>query len=83
MSALEVGKTYLVNSSRKGTFMGKLLDVNETWATFEITGGKAKAMLDYNEREKGEEVTVRRVWCGFTEQPEQARAAIAKAESKA
>lgn len=67
---LEVGKTYLVNSSRKGTFAGRLKHADETWATLEITGGKAKAMLYYNERERGEEVTVRRSFCRFTEQPE-------------
>lgn len=66
---MEVGKTYLVNSSRKGTFAGRLESLDDTWATFTIIGGKARAMLDYNERERGEEVTVRRSLCGFTEQP--------------
>ena len=67
--ALIRGHVYLVNSSRKGTFVGMLVSADETWATFEITAGKAKAMLAYNEREKGEEVTVRRSFCSFTEQP--------------
>lgn len=67
---LENGKTYLVNSTRKGTFAGRLLTHDDTWATFEITGGRAKAILSYNERDVGEEVTVRREWCGFTEQPD-------------
>lgn len=67
---MQVGKTYIVNSSRKGVFAGRLMHVCETWATFTVTAGKAKAMLDYNEREKGEEVTVRRSLCAFTEQPE-------------
>jgi hypothetical protein len=66
---LELEQTYLVTSSRKGTFAGKLTSCDTTWATFEITAGKAKAMLEYNEREKGELVTVRREWCTFTEQP--------------
>ena len=61
--------TYLVKSSRKGTFFGLLKFHDETWATFEITAGKALAMLAYNEREKGEEITVRRTFCEFTEQP--------------
>ena len=68
-TSLNNGATYLVNSSRKGTFAGRLVSHDETWATFEITAGKAKAMLDYNVREKGEEVTVRRSFCTFTEQP--------------
>ena len=66
---LEDGKTYLVNSSRKGTFAGRLLSHNDTWATFEITNGMADAMLDYNRRYAGDEVTVRREWCVFTKQP--------------
>lgn len=54
------GHRYLINSQRKGTFMGELVTADETWATFRITAGKAGAMLAYNEVEKGEEVTVRR-----------------------
>lgn len=71
MSALTNGAIYLVNSSRKGTFAGMLVSHDDTWATFEITAGKAQAMLAENEREKGEEVTVRRAFCTFTEQPTQ------------
>ena len=40
---------------------------DETWADVLITAGKAKAMLDYNEREQGETVTVRRSFCTFEE----------------
>lgn len=67
---MEIGKKYLVNSSRKGVFMARLKIMDDTWATFTIIGGRARAMLDYNEREKGEEVTVRRSLCTFTEQPD-------------
>ena len=69
MTTLENGKIYLVNSQRKGTFMGRLIKNDDTWADFTIVGGKAKAMIDYNEREKGENVTVRKAFCSFTEQP--------------
>lgn len=69
---LQLGEVYLVTCSRKGTFAGKLTSCDATWATFEITAGKAKAMLEYNEREKGEDVTVRRELCTFTAQPEAA-----------
>ncbi len=62
------GSKYLINSIRKGTFVGLLTSHDDTWATFEITAGKAVAMLSYNERKKGEEVTVRRAFCTFTEQ---------------
>lgn len=66
-TTLTTGHTYRVASTRKGKFTGKLVHHDETWATLEITSGKAGAMLPYNEREKGEEVTVRREWCTFTE----------------
>ncbi len=64
---LQVGKTYRVNSSRKGVFVGRMLGFDDTWASILITEGKAKAMLEYNERNEGEEVTVRRSFCTFTE----------------
>ncbi len=66
---MNLDKTYLVNSSRKGTFMGKLVNESDDFATFVITNGVAKAMLDYNVKEKGEEVSVRKAFCKFTEQP--------------
>lgn len=64
---MNVGATYQIRSSRKGEFTGRLLHHCETWATFEITDGRAKAMLDYNIRDKGEEVTVRKSFCTFVE----------------
>lgn len=64
---IEVGKTYRVSHSRKGAFTGRLLGVDDTWASFEITEGKAKALLEENERFAGDEVTVRRSFCTFTE----------------
>lgn len=67
---LQNGKTYRVNHSRKGTFVGRLIATSGEWVTLEITNGKAKAMKGRNEREAGEEVTVRRSFCSFTEQPD-------------
>ena len=69
MADLLDGQEYRVASSRKGSFSGVLTSHCETWATFRITRGRAKAMLAYNERHEGEEVTVRRAWCSFTELP--------------
>ena len=66
---MKIGANYLINHRRKGVFFGRLDRFDDTWATFTVTGGKARAMLDYNEREKGEEVTVRRALGVFTEQP--------------
>ena len=66
---MEIGKIYLVNSQRKGTFTGKLIHESDDFASFEITHGVAEAMLDYNIKGKGEEVSVRKSLCNFTVQP--------------
>lgn len=63
---LEIGKIYDVVSQRKGKFRIQLTHHNETWASGIITKGKAKAILAYNEVEKGEEVTVRKSFTTFT-----------------
>ncbi len=67
MTTLTTGHVYRVASARKGKFTGKLVRADDTWATLEITAGRAGAMLPENVRETGEEVTVRREWCTFTE----------------
>lgn len=64
---LRIGKIYDVSSSRKGKFRMRLTDQCETWATGIIISGKAKAICDYNEREEGEEITVRKELSSFTE----------------
>jgi len=69
---LEIGKIYLVSSSRKGKFFGMIKSFDETWATCKITAGKAGAMMEHSEKNTGEEVTVRRSFCVFTEQPDSA-----------
>ena len=68
MSTLENGAVYAVSSQRKGNFTGRLVSHDDTWATLEITKGKANAMLAYNEVGKGEQVTVRRSFTTFTKQ---------------
>lgn len=64
---LEEGKIYDVFSSRKGKFRFKLTSQNETWAIGIIIKGKASAIYSYNERYKGEEITVRKELSTFTE----------------
>jgi hypothetical protein len=67
MSAdIQVGKTYRVASNRKGVFTGVVTKACDTWATILITNGKAKALMEYNERQQGETVTVRRSFSTFT-----------------
>jgi len=56
---LENGKTYLVNHSRKGTFAMKVNSQCDTWAHGVVAGGKASAMLDYNEKFNGDDISVR------------------------
>ena len=63
----EAGKTYRVSHSRKGTFNMLMTSVHEEWTQGTIVNGRAKAMLPYNERETGEDITVRTSFCSFTE----------------
>lgn len=63
--AIKIGSTYKVNSSRKGKFTMVLTQVDNTWATGLIESGKAGAILPENEREQGEEITVRIDLCTF------------------
>lgn len=67
MNTPEVGKSYIVNSQRKGTFAGLVTAINEPFCDVLITSEKAEAMLEHNEREQGETVTVRMSFCKFTE----------------
>lgn len=70
---LETGKTYLVTAQRKGTFMMRVTGQCDTWTTGFVVGGKTTAMLDYNVKEKGEEVTCRTEFIrSAIEQPEAA-----------
>ena len=71
MTNLTVGKTYLINHTRKGTFVGKLKSVSDNgdWADIQITGGTANAMLDENIGYIGDTITCRISFCRFTEQP--------------
>lgn len=64
---LEIGKIYDVVSQRKGKFRIKLTRQCDTWATGIIIKGKAKAIFEYNERKKGEEITVRKELSSFTQ----------------
>ena len=67
MGNIEVGKTYRVSHSRKGTFDMRMTFVGDEWADGMIVKGRAKAMLPHNERETGEKITVRISFCTFTE----------------
>ena len=62
---LEIGKIYRVVSTRKGKFEMKITSQDEIWASGIITKGRAKAILEYNEVDTGEQVTVRKEFCTF------------------
>lgn len=59
----EVGKTYEVRHSRKGTFVMTVTALDGIWLTGTIVDGISKALLDYNVRETGEEIAVRNSLC--------------------
>ena len=56
----EEGKIYKVRHSRKGIFHLHVLKQDDTWLTGTIIKGHAGAMLEYNERYVGDEITVRK-----------------------
>lgn len=63
---LEVGQTYRVNHTRKGTFTIRLDHFDQEWATGYIVEGAADAMLEYNKVEAGEPITFRKTFATFT-----------------
>lgn len=44
----EVGRVYEVRSSRKGTFSGRVLEVRDDFADFEVTEGRARFISTEN-----------------------------------
>lgn len=56
---LEIGKVYEVNHSRKGEFQMRVQSKDEVWVNGIVTNGRANAMLDYNVKHKGEQITLR------------------------
>lgn len=56
---IEIGKIYEVRHSRKGTFTLEITKLNGEWITGKIVTGVAKAMMSYNVRDEGEEITIR------------------------
>lgn len=56
---LSEGKQYEVRNERKGTFTMLVTKIDGEWITGTITEGVAKAIMRYNVRDVGEEITVR------------------------
>ena len=59
------GQIYKVNHSRKGVFNLMVTNQDKTWVTGLIVEGKAGAILEYNEREQFEDITIRKELCKF------------------
>lgn len=58
--SFEDGQTYIINHTRKGTFGMRVDSQDEVWLHGEVVSGTAQAMMDYNVKEKGEKITVRK-----------------------
>ncbi len=61
---VENGKAYNVHHYRKGEFVLMVSSQCEEWISGTIVSGTARAMLDYNIKEAGEEITVRKLLWG-------------------
>ena len=57
---IETGKTYKLTHSRKGTFVFFCESQDTDFAHGHVVSGRAKAMLPENERERGEELSIRK-----------------------
>ncbi len=60
-----VGETLEIEHQRKGKFTMRLIRIDDEWMTGKIIKGEAKAMMSYNVKEEGEEITIRRSMCFF------------------
>ena len=56
---LKTGSIYLINHCRKGTFAMKVLSQCDEWTDGVIIGGVADAILEYNEKQAGDKISIR------------------------
>lgn len=56
---LEIGKTYLIKHSRKGTFTARIMREHDGFTTAVIVDGKTTAILDCNVDGVGDTVSFR------------------------
>ena len=59
------GKIYLVKHTRKGNFRMKVIEDSGEWVSGIVIEGIANAIMDYNIKEEGEKITVRKGLCRF------------------
>lgn len=73
--ALEVGKVYKIDHSRKGKFVGKVLEINDDFVDVEIVDGTARMLSSWNEDgQPGDVLQVRTLLAKWELAPEVARA---------
>jgi hypothetical protein len=65
MKEIQIGKIYNVAHSRKGKFTMRITSISGEWITGIIIDSTAKAMLGYNYKYSGDEITVRECFCTF------------------
>lgn len=56
----EVGATYLISHTRNGRFFMRVTGQSDEWLNGVVVAGTAKAMLDYNVKKAGDEVTLQK-----------------------
>lgn len=57
---MEIGKTYKIRHSRKGVFCIRVESISDEWVNGVIVSGHSGAMMQYNERSEGDEITIRK-----------------------
>jgi hypothetical protein len=56
---LEIGREYEVRHTRKGTFCMRVEKLYDCWISGVVTLGVATAVMSYNVKDEGDEITVR------------------------
>jgi len=60
MVEIEDGKEYIITHTRKGMFAMRVDSQDDTWVNGVIVGGATSTMMAYNEKEKGDNLSIRR-----------------------
>lgn len=69
---IEVGKTYIIEHCRKGTFVGKVSRIDHEWVDVVIVRGRPEFLAESNQQNGliGEKMTLRKNFCSFKEAEE-------------
>ena len=71
--SIEVGKTYLIEHSRKGPFVAQILKYNGEFIKVKVIKGRAKfiSAMNVGRGVPGDVISVRRSFCTFKEVPKE------------